>query len=532
MKASVKKDMTKSTFFKGTLILLLAGFITRILGFVNRIVHARFVGEEGVGLFMMAAPTLFLVIAATQLGLPVAISKFVAEATADKDHKKVKSILAVSLAVTIVLSLIFTPILFFAAKFLSEHLFTDNRVYYPLLAMTPIIPITAVSAVLRGYFQGKQDMNPFAISQVLEQVVRIALVAFLTKLFLPYGIEYATAGAILAAVIGELISSLYLLARFRFRKNFKLRKNFIGSVFGQRKVFSELMSVAIPTTGSRMIGSIAWFLEPIVVAQSLAIAGLSAASATKLYGELTGFALPLITLPSFITISLSTSLIPALSEAYSRNNIRKVEYQLYQSLRFTFLSGVISLVIIYVLADPLMTLMYGHANSAHYIRTLAPFFLFFFYQGPLQAAMQAMNMAGAAMMNSFIGALVKTVLIFALATRPDFGIKGVTIALGVGTVLVTLLHFISISRKIRIPFFLKEYVLTGIIMTITGYTGHLLFSRTFSDFGLPLSVNLLLTMTIMLLLFLILLILMGVLNKAEVERIPFIGKPLSWMLLK
>jgi len=518
-----------SKFIKGTLILLIAGFITRILGFVNRIVLARFVGEEGVGLFMMASPTLFLVIAITQIGLPVAISKFVAEATAEKDSYKVKAVLAVSLTVTLVLSLIFTPILVLGAKFLSEHLFTDSRVYYPLLAMAPIIPITAVSAVLRGYFQGKQDMNPFAISQVLEQVVRILLIAFLTKQFLPYGIEYATAGAVAAAVIGELVSSLYLLTRFKFKKKFKLRKSFFHSVLNNRQTFSDLMSVAIPTTGSRMIGSIAWFLEPIVVAQSLAIAGLSVAAATKSYGELTGYALPLLTLPSFITVSLGTSLIPAISEAYAHNKIRIVEYKLYQSLRFTFLSGVISLVIIYVLADPLMLLMYGNSNSAHYIRSLAPYFLFFFYQGPLQAAMQAMNMATAAMVNSFIGALVKTVLILALATRPEFGIHGVSIALGVGTVLVTVLHFISISRKIHIPFYWREYIVTGIIMCLTGYTGHLLFQRVFINFGLI--SNLLLTMTVMLLLFLIFLMLTGVLNKTEVEKIPIVGKPLAWLML-
>ncbi len=71
-----------SKFLKGTIILLVAGLITRVLGFINRIVIARFIGEEGVGLYMMAFPTFILVITITQLGLPVAISKNVAEAEA------------------------------------------------------------------------------------------------------------------------------------------------------------------------------------------------------------------------------------------------------------------------------------------------------------------------------------------------------------------------------------------------------------------------------------------------------------------
>ena len=103
-------DLTKQTFLKGTIILILAGFITRILGFVNRIVIARFIGEEGVGLYMMAAPTFFLAVTLTQFGLPVAISKLVAEAEARGDKQKTKRILVMSLAITGTLSLIFTPL--------------------------------------------------------------------------------------------------------------------------------------------------------------------------------------------------------------------------------------------------------------------------------------------------------------------------------------------------------------------------------------------------------------------------------------
>ncbi len=514
-----------SRFFKGTLILLFAGLITRILGFINRVVLARFVGEEGVGLYMMASPTLFLVIAITQIGLPVAISKFVAEANAVGDHRKVKSILVISLTATVILSIIFTPLLFFGAKFLAEHLFTDHRVYYPLLAMTPIIPISAISAVLRGYFQGKQQMNPFAFSLILEQAVRISLIVFFTRKFLPYGIEYATAGAIVAAIFGELLSLLYLMGRFKFRKSFRLRTKFFSHLHGGRGVFSELMTVAIPTTGSRIVGSIAWFLEPIVVAQSLAIAGVTTVNATKLYGELTGYALPLLMLPSFITVSLGTSLIPAISEAYSKKKFRLVEYQLQQSLRFTFISGAICVVIMYVLAEPLMYVMYGSTHAAHYVKFLAPFFIFFFYQGPLQAALQAMNMASAAMVNSFAGAIVKTVLILVLATQPRFGIMGVTLSLGIGMMLITWLHFISISKKIRVPIYVREYVVVTLIMVITGYVGHLLNSAVFITAGIV--QNLLYSTLSMLFIFLILLMITGVVGKEEVQKVPVVGRFLS-----
>src|SRR5690606_13948691 len=122
-----KAGTKMSKFLKGTLILMIAGLITRLLGFINRIVIARMTGEEGVGLFMMAFPTLVLVISLVQIGLPVAISKAVAEAEARGDKRPTKKILAVSLTVTISLSLLFTPTLMLLAPYLAETLFTDTR---------------------------------------------------------------------------------------------------------------------------------------------------------------------------------------------------------------------------------------------------------------------------------------------------------------------------------------------------------------------------------------------------------------------
>lgn len=234
-----KAGTRMSKFLRGTMILMVAGLLTRLLGFINRIVIARMLGEEGVGLFQMAFPTLILIVTLTQMGLPVAISKAVAEAEARGDQKKIKKILAVSLAITVSLSLLFTPALILAAPILSTTLFTDPRTYYPLVAIAPIIPIIAVSSVIRGYFQGKQNMRPAAISQVLEQIVRIALIAFLAKKFLPLGIEYAAAAAMVASVIGELVSLAYLFMMFKMKKKFPIRRNFFQSVQAGKKLYKN-----------------------------------------------------------------------------------------------------------------------------------------------------------------------------------------------------------------------------------------------------------------------------------------------------
>lgn len=517
-----KAGNTMSKFLKGTMILIIAGLITRVLGFINRIVLARLIGEEGVGLYMMVFPTLILVITITQLGLPIAISKCVAEADAKGDQQKVKKILAISLAITISLSIIFTPALMGAASFLSKTLFTDPRTFYPLIAITPIIPIIAISSVIRGYFQGKQNMKPAAYSQVLEQFVRIALIYVLTKAFLPYGIEYAAAAAMGASVIGELASLLYLFTVFKIKKTFRVRRKFFKSLYGGKRILQELMTVALPATGGRLIGSISWFLEPIVVSHSLALAGLTAVAATKQYGLLTGYALPLLMLPSFITHSLSTSLVPAISEANSQKNIYLVEYRLQQALRFALLTGGLSVVVLYVFAEPLMTIMYGSANGAQFVQLMAPFFIFHYSQGPLQAVLQALNLARAAMINSLIGAAVKIAVILVLASLPQFGIEGAALGIVTGTLLVTILHFSTVLKNIQFTIYLLDYVKFIIVIVLTGWLGNVLFTHFFTDHSLLL--RLLYAIIWITLFYIISLFCFRLIKKEDLSRVPFLKK--------
>jgi stage V sporulation protein B len=505
-----------SKFLRGTLILILAGLITRVLGFVNRIVIARLIGDEGVGLYMMAVPTLFLIITATQLGLPVAISKLVAEAQALGDNRKTKKILIVSLSITSILSIVFTILLVVFAPIISQAFFTDERTYYPLIAITPVIPIIAISSIIRGYFHGRQQMKPAAYSQVIEQIVRILLVAVCTKAFLPYGIEYAAAGAMLSAVFGELASLVYMLFMFKLKKHIKIRRHFFKSLKNGKITFHELMSIALQTTGSRMIGSFSWFLEPIVVAQSLAIAGVATITATKQYGELTGFALPLLMLPSFITVSLSTSLVPAISEAMAQKQFLQIEHRLHQALRLSFVTGGLAVVVLYVFAEPIMQLMYGSVKAAVFVQVMAPFFIFHYFQGPLQAVLQALNLAQAAMINSFIGAAVKTALIFMLATRPAFGIMGAALAIVIGIMLVTLLHLSTVMKAISYKIHVYDYIKGFIVMLLAGVIGHLAYIHFLQEGNLV--YNTLTAITFTSIVYFILLYVFKLITKEEIRR--------------
>ncbi|GAE35096.1 stage V sporulation protein B [Halalkalibacter akibai] len=514
--------MTKQTFLKGALILIIAGLITRFLGFVNRIVVARIMGAEGVGLYMMAVPTLLLVITLTQLGLPVAISKLVAEAEATNDRPRIKKILVVSLTVTSILSVIFTIAMIAFAPFVSNYLLTDKRAYYPLIAIAPIVPIVALSSVMRGYFQGRQNMKPTAYSQVIEQVVRITLVAIMTTAFLPMGVEYAAAGAMISVVIGEFASLLYMILMFKRKKRFRLRRDFFSYAKEGKQTFRDLMAISLPATGSRLIGSISLFFEPIVVAQSLALAGVATVIATSQYGELAGFVIPVLLLPTFITYSLSVSLVPAISEASAKKHYKTIHHRLNQALRLALLSGGISAVILYVFAESIMDLMYDAPTVATYLKLMAPFSIFLYFQGPLQATLQALDLAKAAMMNSLFGAIVKIAAIFVLASRPELGIMGAALAIVISFVLVTLLHFASVAKTISFTIDTKMILKSILLIAASTWIGFVFSNYAFSSFTQLWQTVLAIGATTVF--YSGLMLILGLIKKDEANRIPIVGK--------
>lgn len=211
--------MTKQSFIQGTMILLAAGIINRILGFIPRIGLPRIIGPEGIGLYQMGYPFLIVVLTIITGGIPIAVAKLVAEAEAERNEARVRSIFHISLSISFTLGILFTVLCLGAAKWMTTHLFTDSRVFYTFICMSPIVVIVSVSSVIRGYFQGRQNMIPTAVSQVTETLVRSVAVLAFAYFLLPYGLHYAAAGAMLGVMIGELAAMFVLAAQYKSNRN-------------------------------------------------------------------------------------------------------------------------------------------------------------------------------------------------------------------------------------------------------------------------------------------------------------------------
>lgn len=310
-----------------------------------------------------------------------------------------------------------------------------------------MIAIVAVSSIYRGYFQGRQNMIPSAFSSVLESIIRIFFMLWFSWLLLPKGLAFAAAGAMLGVTVGEIAGMLALLGQYYFSVQ-KDRALPSGDESPETTpVLKRLAGIAVPVTAGRLIGSFSYLLESIITVRSLALAGIAAAAATAQYGSLQGMVIPLLLLPGVLSSSLAVSLVPSLSEAAARDDMPTIHKRMHQALRLAMVTGAPFAAVMYILAVPLCTLMYGNAaDTAPMLRMMAPFAVFLYVQAPLQAALQAMDRPGRALINTLIGAVVKILLILLLASRPEYGILGAIIAIMVNSLLVTLLHGFSVVR--------------------------------------------------------------------------------------
>lgn len=141
----------REKFIKSTIILVIGGFLTKILGMIIKIVMSRMMGTEGLGLYMMILPTFSLFIGISQFGMPIALSKLIAEDT--KNNKKLFfSVIPISIVVNVILIFV----LFSIAPFLSKYLLHNSETYYGILAIAFVIPFTSISSICRSYFFGKE----------------------------------------------------------------------------------------------------------------------------------------------------------------------------------------------------------------------------------------------------------------------------------------------------------------------------------------------------------------------------------------
>ena len=424
----------KEKFMKSVVILLVGGMLTKVLGMLIKIIMSRLIGTEGLGLYMMVLPTFSLFIGIGQFGLPTALSKLVAE----KRKNNIKLFFSI-LPISIVINLILIITIILIAPFLATTLLHDSRCYLPILAIAVVIPFTSLSSICRSYFFGKEKMMPHVISNLVEDIVRLSLMIIGIPFFLPKGLEYAVCYIILSNVISEA-SSILILILF-LPKKIEIKKDYLIPKKGYMK---ESLSIGIPNTTGRLIGSIGYFLEPILLTTTLLYCNYPSKFITTEYGILSGYVMPLLLLPSFFTMAISQALLPVVSREYARKNYGYVKRKIKQAITYSLMIG-IPITLFFILAPQIpLNLIYHTSEGIKYIRFLAPICLFQYIQSPLSSALDAMGKSKDAMTATTIGVIIRSSFLVILSLL-KIGLWGLLIAISLNVLAVT---FYSI-KKVR-----------------------------------------------------------------------------------
>lgn len=421
----------------GTIILLTGGFFSKFLGFVLRIIITRQIGTEGIGLYSLVMPTFGLFITIATFSYPVAISKIIS-ARGKSSKKAIFSIIPIS----IILNLFTLLIIFLISKPLANIFLKDQRLYIPLLSIGFTLPFIGLSSIIKGYYWGKQRMGIYILSNIVEQIVRIIVLIFLIPKVIKVSLVLTISLIIIVNVLSETSSIIVML--LGLPKGVKITKEDLRP---SKEYIKDIMNICVPSTSSKIVGSISHFLEPIVLINVLSYVGYSNNYIVTEYGIVNGYSLALLLIPQFFTMSISTSLIPELSKSYSIEDIKNCKKRLFQITGLSLMIGAFSTGIIFAVPEYFLNLIYNTNLGANYIRVLAPFFLLYFINTPLASAMQALDMSKDEMQITLLTSFLKLFLLTLLAFL-KIGMYSLIISTIITLIYSTYLHIKKVKKKL------------------------------------------------------------------------------------
>lgn len=302
----------KDTIIKGTFILTITGFLSRFIGFFYRIFLSRTFGEEGIGLYQLVFPIFALGFSFTCAGIEVALSRLTAQKVAMGKQTEAKQTLLTGLLVSFSLSLFTMLLIQKNVLWITEHILRDVRCEHLLIAMSYIFPFSSIHSCICGYYLGLKQTKRIAISQLIEQIVRVLSVYLLCMFLLRQNDPLPVTVAVAGLVFGEISSAFYCIITFKnpYRLSsvtHKQKKPYLSQV-------RELLSLSLPLTANRVLLNVLQSIEAVSIPGCLILSGLTNSESLGLYGILTGMAMPCIFFPSALTGSIATMLLPTIAE--------------------------------------------------------------------------------------------------------------------------------------------------------------------------------------------------------------------------
>ena len=487
MKSSLKKSQKSKRIVSGAALLLIGSVVAKMLGALYRIPLTNVLGAEGMGMYQLVFPVYALFMVLATAGIPTALSRTVAEkrATGESTRKD----LLVSMLALFLLGLIFATIMAVFSKFLAQK--QGNADTYPgFLIIAPAIVCVCVISGFRGWFQGEMYMLPTALSNVVEQVVKLSVGLGLSYALAKRGVVYAVCGALLGVTVSEIATVLYMLLTYLVRSAKQKKENALTARVAVERAEGDvakrarfritkaeakgILHVALPIAAVSVLMPLSSFFDSVIVVNMLKVFGLEKSVATAQYGIISGPVNSLINMPVVAIMSLAVAIVPSVSASRVTRDIDGVMLKSSLCVRLAYLLGIPFAFYLAVFAKNVIGALYPDLSydsaivAVNVLRITAANVVFLSTMQIYVSLLQALDKTKYAVLSLVCAIIVKIVLGVVLTRY--IGINGAAIAslsLPVVSYFGTLLSYYKICG-LRLEKNVGLNLVSGVIMALCG----------------------------------------------------------------
>ena len=482
--------MTKlQRFIMNGFSLALATIFMRTVAVVFNAYVSASVGAEGMGLFSLVSSVYGFFITFATSGIGLATMRLVAEAMGRGDKRGEKHVLYHCLFYALLFGGIASLAIFFLAEPIGMHLLGDGRTVASLrLFAISLLPI-AMSSVFAGFYNAKRRSGKNALTQVVEQIIRIFLTVSLLISLLPKGVEYACIALVAGGAIAELLSFVFMVftyfldqRRLSFLYTRKDGDN-TDERNGQKRLFGKICSISLPVAFSTYVRSGLTTLEHVLIPRSLMQAGGDKEAALSSYGALHGMAIPILLYPASFLSSFTGLLLPEVAESLARGEKRRLRYIVERSLSFALIFAFLAAGALFLLSEDLGTLVYKNREAGFYIAALVPLVPVMYLDTTVDNILKGIGEQFYCMCVNVLDAGISVLLVLLLL--PRFGALGYVGVLLIAEVFNFSLSAVRLYR--RIPFALglvHDIFKPGILVVIASVITRSVFSHFLPSGGL------------------------------------------------
>ncbi len=531
-------------FIKGAAILSGLGMVSKVIGAVYTIVTAYIINENGMAYYGRAFPIYTFLLAFSSAGLPVAIAKLVAERTTLGDYKAGYAVFRKALKAMFFIGLLTTVIMIaFSGQIAAALGSPDTK--YAIMALGPSLFFVSIMSAYRGYFQGMQRMTPTAISQMIEQIVKVVAGLTLAYLWSQQGPIYGAAGAVLGISISEVVACLYMMVIYKKKISiFRRREKSARYTELTRNIGRRLFYLAAPIiVGACAIPIVqnadsAMITHTLNGMDSVLLIGKEIALNPKMVDSLFSLATTLpnsiINLPAIFSTSLAMSLVPAIAAAKTEHNLRNIASKANIGMKLSMLVGLPSAAGLYFLSTPIMHLLYRNLKGdmlligGQMLGILAITVFFMTILQTMTGILQGLGKTYLPVINLFIGIGVKIGISVLTIPIPEINVQGSPYGTIACYAIAALLDVICVMRHAHMRVkvmdcFIKPLLATG------GMSAAIYFLMPNVPSGLYSGARTLVVIATAVLIYLLLIFVFGALKPDDMKFIPGGGKITSLM---